>query len=131
MRETVTFSVSFPGEEAPSLDPVAEAASELVQNGSLHAMEVRRGRGPADLTRRPFLTGAMAPAAVALGVEPLERLGRSEMLNGPVPGTPLGPWLAPGAWYDLQDRQAQTPDPWYRMSLLLEQLRRPPASAHR
>jgi len=131
VRETVTFSVSFPGEEAPPLDAVAEVASELVQDGCLHAMEVRRGRGPADLTRRPFLTGAMTPAAIALGMEPLERLGRSEMLNGPVPVTPLGPWLAPGAWYDLQDRQAQTPDPWYRMSLLLEQLRRPPASAHR
>ncbi|WP_394296534.1 DUF6177 family protein [Nocardiopsis salina] len=46
---------------------MAEAASELVAAGSLEVMEVRRGRGPAELTRRPFLTGATVPAAFALG----------------------------------------------------------------
>lgn len=64
-------------------------------------------------------------------MEPLERPGRSEILNGPVTSTPLDPWLAPGAWYDLEDREADTPDPWYRMRLLLEQLRRPRTSDHR
>lgn len=111
VRETVTLTVSHPPEEEPDLAALVPLVRELTDQDVLHAMEVRRRRGRADLTREPHHTGGLAPVGLALGVETVASLGVDHALDAPVRAVPVGPPMTPAVWYDLAGSGGPDNDP--------------------
>jgi Family of unknown function (DUF6177) len=103
VQELVELVIGYePGDEPP-LDQLGEIVGRATAQFPLESLLALRQEGSPDLTVTPYQTGSAVPVGLAIGPEPLRRVGRGHAFDSPDLAVQVIGGTAPSAWYPLGD----------------------------